>query len=123
MLSHGLGLGSLLAHLGKSHTLELTDHRPAVKSYVSDMPPCTLSGLFELVRREYGTYFQLKRTPRPAEIILRPAKTNAVKSCYPINHTNTMLTALGRVFSLLQGLGGYTRGCADTPPWKELHKF
>jgi len=61
-------------------------------------------------------HFQLKRT-------LRPAETNAVNSRYPIDHTNTMLTALGRVLPLLQGLGGYTRECADAPPQKELHKF
>ena len=42
---------------------------------------------------------------------------------HPIYHTNMMLTALGRVFPLLQGLGGYTRGCADAPPRKELHKL
>ena len=42
---------------------------------------------------------------------------------HPIDHTNMMLIVLGRVFALLQGLGGYTRGCADAPPWRELHKF
>ena len=40
-----------------------------------------------------------------------------------IDHTNMMLTALGRVLPLLQGLGGYTRGCADAPPRRELNKF
>ena len=48
---------------------------------------------------------------------------NAEWPCYPVNRTNTMLIALGRVFPLLQGLGGYTRGCADAPPQKELHKL
>ena len=61
--------------------------------------------------------------PMPAEIMLSPTETNVEKPCCPVNHTNTMLTALERVFPLLQGLGGYTRGCADAPPWKELHKF
>ena len=41
----------------------------------------------------------------------------------PIDHTNMMLTAFGRVLPLLQGLVGYTRGCADAPPRRELHKF
>ena len=59
----------------------------------------------------------------PAGIMPRPAETNAVWPSYPINHTNTMLTALERVFPLLQGLGGYTRGCADVPPRKDLHKL
>ena len=61
--------------------------------------------------------------PKLAEIMPRLAETNAEWPYYPINHTNTMLTALGRVFPLLQGLGGYTRGCADAPPRKELHKL
>ena len=61
--------------------------------------------------------------PMPAEIMPWPAETNAEWPYYPINHTNTMLTALERVFPLLQGLGGYTRGYADAPPRKELHKF
>ena len=34
--------------------------------------------------------------------------------------SNIMLIALGRVFPLLQGLGGYTRGCADAPPRKNF---
>ena len=29
----------LLAHLGKSHTLERTGYHPLVKSYMSDTPP------------------------------------------------------------------------------------
>ena len=58
----------------------------------------------------------------PAEIMPRPTETNAERPCYPVNRTNTMLIALGRVFPLLQGLGGYTRRCADAPPQKELHK-
>ena len=31
--------------------------------------------------------------------------------------------ALGRVQTLLQGLGGYTRGCANAPPRRKLHTF
>ena len=31
--------------------------------------------------------------------------------------------ALGRLQTLLQGLGGYTRGFADTPPRRKLHTF
>ena len=31
--------------------------------------------------------------------------------------------ALGREQALLQGLGGYTRGCADAPPRRKLHTF
>jgi hypothetical protein len=42
---------------------------------------------------------------------------------HPTDHTNVMLTALGRVLTLLQGLKGYTRGCADAPSQRELHKF
>ena len=61
--------------------------------------------------------------PMPAEIMPRPAETNAEKPCYLVNRTNTMIITLGRVFPLLQGLGGYTRGCADAPPRKELHKL
>ena len=34
----------------------------------------------------------------------------------PSQSSNIMLIALGRVFPLLQGLGGYTRGCALTRP-------
>src|SRR6185295_742868 len=34
-----------------------------------------------------------------------------------------MFIALGRVQTLLQGLRGYTRGCADAPPWRKLHTF
>ena len=36
---------------------------------------------------------------------------------------NTTSLALGRVLALLQGLGGYTRGCTDAPPWKKFHTF
>ena len=61
--------------------------------------------------------------PMLAEITPRPAETNAVRSWHPTDHLDTMLIALGRVSPLLQGLGGYTRGCADAPPWKELHQF
>jgi hypothetical protein len=47
--------------------------------------------------------------PRPAETLLRPAETNT-------SHTdNTLWENLARVFTLLQGFGGYTRGCASTP--------
>ena len=53
----------------------------------------------------------------------RLAETNAEWPCCPINSTNVMFTALGRVFPLLQGLGGYTRGCTDAPPRRKLHTF
>jgi hypothetical protein len=53
----------------------------------------------------------------------RPAETNAERLRHPMDHTNMILTALGRVLPLLQGLGGYIHGCADAPPWRELHKF
>ena len=56
----------------------------------------------------------------PAEIMPRPAETNAEKPCYLVNRTNTMIITLGRVFPLLQGLGGYTRGCADAPHGKSF---
>ena len=42
---------------------------------------------------------------------------------HTIDHTNAMSIALGQVLPLLQGLGGYTRGCTDAPPWRKLHTF
>ena len=53
----------------------------------------------------------------------KPAETNVEWLRHPIDPSNATLTALGRVLPLLQGLGGYTRGCADAPPRKELHQF
>ena len=84
-----------------------------VKSYVPNIPPCTLDELFELVHEGQRSPYQLKGMPMLAEIMPRPAETNAEWPYNPINHTNIMLIALGRVFSLLQGLGGHT----------QLHKF
>ena len=38
--------------------------------------------------------------------------------------SGTTFVALGRAQALLQGLGGYTRGCADAPPREETsHMF
>ena len=85
--------------------------------------PWTLDEPFELVQRGQGSPYKLKRTPKPAEKMSRPAEMNAEWLRHPTDHTDIMLTALGRVPTLLQGLGGYTRGCADAPPRRELHKF
>ena len=91
-------------------------YRPIVKSHVSNKPPCTHDEPFKLVQRGQGPPYQLKGMPKPAEM-------NAEWLRHPIDHTNAILIALGRVLALLQGLGGYTRGCADAPPWRKLHKF
>src|SRR6185312_6196660 len=37
--------------------------------------------------------------------------------------SRTTFIALGRVQTLLQGLGGYTRWCPDAPPRRKLHTF
>ena len=71
---------------------------------------------FELVQRGQGPPYQLKGMPKPAE-------TNAEWLRHPIDHTSALLIALGRVHALLQGLGGYTRWCADAPPRRKLHTF
>ena len=71
---------------------------------------------FELVQRGKGPPYQLKGMPKPA-------KTNAQRLRHPIDHTSAILIALGRVLALLQGLGGYTRGCIDMPPQRIFHKF
>ena len=55
--------------------------------------------------------------------MLKPAERNAEWQCHLIDHANATFIALGRVLALLQGLGGYTRGCADAPPWRILHTF
>ena len=87
-----------------------------MKSHVSNRPPYTLYELSKLVQRGQGPPYQLKGMPKPAE-------TNAEWLRHPIDHMYAILKALGRVFTLLQGLGGYTRGCADAPPRRILHKF
>ena len=71
---------------------------------------------FGLVQRVQGPPYQLKGMPKPA-------KRNAEWRCHPIEYTNATFIALGRVHALLQGLGGYTRGCADAPPRRKLHTF
>ena len=91
-------------------------YRPIVKSHVSNKPPCTHDEPFKLVQRGQGPPYQLKGMPKLAE-------TNVKWLCRPIDHTNATLIALGRVLALLQGLGGYTRGCVDMPPRRELDKF
>jgi hypothetical protein len=48
--------------------------------------------------------------PRPAETLSRPAETNT-------SHADkTFWKNLVGAFTLLQGFGGYTRGCASAPP-------
>jgi hypothetical protein len=89
---------------------------PTVKSHVPNKSPCTLDELFELVQRGQGPPYQLKGMPKPAE-------TNAEWLHRPIDHTNTTFIALGRVLALLQGLGGYTRGCANAPSRRKFHIF
>jgi hypothetical protein len=51
------------------------------------------------------------------------AETNAEWLRHLIDHTSAIIIALGRVLTLLQGLRGYTRGCARTHPWRILHKL
>jgi len=78
---------------------------------------------FELVQRGQGSPYKLKRTPKLVEKMSRPAEMNAEWLRHPTDHTNVMLTALGRVLALPQALGDYTRGCADAPPQRKLHKI
>ena len=80
---------------------------------MSNTPPCMLDEQFELVQRGQGSPYQLKRMLKPAEIMLRPAETNVEWLRHPVE-------ALGRVLALLQGLGGYTHGCTDAPPWRNI---
>jgi hypothetical protein len=48
--------------------------------------------------------------PRPAETLPMPAETNT-------SHTDkTLCKNLAGAFTLLQGFGGYTSGCASAPP-------
>ena len=64
-----------------------------------------------------------RKTPRPAE---RSADAGSKRrwTATPVKQpSRTTFIALGRVQTLLQGLGGYTRGCADTPPFWKLHTF
>ena len=53
----------------------------------------------------------------------KPAEMNDERLRHPIDHTSALLIALGRVHALLQGLGGYTRGCTDAPPRRKFHTF
>jgi hypothetical protein len=52
--------------------------------------------------------------PRQAETLPMPAGTNT-------SHTNkTLWKNLAGAPTLLQGFGGYTRGCASAPPWNNI---
>jgi len=63
---------------------------------------------FELVQRGQGPPYQLKGMPKPAEM-------NAEWLRHPIDHTNAILIALGRVLALLQGLGATPAGALTRP--------
>ena len=63
------------------------------------------------------------RMPRPAEKVPMPAEKDAGRPSQQSYPAEQHFLALARVQTLLQGLGGYTRGCADAPPRKRLHTY
>ena len=56
----------------------------------------------------------------PAKITQRSAETNAGWPCNPINQTNIMLTALGRVFYSSEASGATPKGALTRPHGKNF---
>jgi hypothetical protein len=67
------------------------------------------SGARRMHRTQACAKYVRMAPPRPAETLLTPAETNT-------SHTDRLRKNLAGAPTLPQGFGGYTRGCASTPP-------
>ena len=61
--------------------------------------------------------------PRAAERVPLPAEKRCWTATPVRQPSGATFIALGRVQTLLQGLGGYTHGCADAPHGETSHIF